>query len=171
MLEINSTQFTAENTINISKLERVNNTELLFELNPACDNQDKINKAKEDLMTVIYSNLDIKPENKNYKIEIINKDNNYYLKITNTSKEGSDYKLYEIKNRLNIADGVLKENNNLAEITNRPEDNISDDATIEPNKSIIIPLDELGKEKYFHITAMNRKELENKAKSFLEVAK
>ena len=124
--------------------EKIGANPLLFESGSEISKEEKLQKAKEELMAVLYSELDLDINDKSFKAEIVEKDNRYCLKLTRVSENGTNYKLGDIKDCLSIADDVLARENDLKDVTGRPNIYKSDSATIEPQKSLFIPLEEIG---------------------------
>ena len=132
---------------------------------------ERINEAKQELMNKIYSELNLDPADENFKVEIINVDGKYYLKLTRLKCEGTNYKLGDIKNKLSIANDVISNNNDLRDVTGRPNLNKSDSASIEPNKSIKIPLEEIGTTVHYHVDSWFPGNLHKAVQKFLDTVK
>lgn len=136
---------TTEKTKNSKQVIKEKTTEAWFNnYQQDSDKAHKIQQAKDEMMAKIHSKLGLDPADESFKAEIINENGKYYLKLTRVKEDGTNYKLGDIKNKLSIADDVIANNNDLKEITGRPNLYKSDSATIEPNKFIIIPVDDIG---------------------------
>lgn len=80
-----------------------------------------------------------------------------YLKLTRPADDKRrpemrrEFSNGAIKEKLGLKDNVLRDNNNLKDVTGRPNLDESSGATIEPGKSMLIPLSKLGENfKWYH---------------------
>lgn len=128
------------------------------------------NIAKENLEARVTELLDLKD---NFiRTSVINKDGKVYLKLSRPqndktrSKERHDFSTSAIKSKLGLKDGVIKQHNNLKDITGRDLNEESGSATIEPGKSMLIPLSELGQN--FSWYQFGRKNLVDYVNAYLE---
>ncbi len=126
-------------------------------------------KAKEDLEARVTKLLDLKD---NFlKASVVEQNGKVYLKLSRAqndkvrSDERHDFSMSAIKDKLGIKDGVIKQNNNLKDITGRDLYEESGSATLERGKSIMIPLSELGQD--FSFWQIGRKDLVEYVKNYM----
>lgn len=131
----------------------------------------KLEKAKEELMSIIHSELDLDPNDESFKAQIINQDGKYFLKLSRVKEDGTNYKLGCIKDMLSIADDVLDNNNKLKKVTGRPNLAKSDSATIKTGESLLIPLEDIGQKRHCNWRSWSLGNLKNAVKNFMNTAK
>lgn len=107
-------------------------------------------EAAENLKMRVLQILDLKDNFIKVSIEI--KNNRYGIKLTRPANdrrrtdERYEFSNGTIKDKLGIKDGVLKKYNDLRDVTGRQNLHESAGATMEPGKSLFIPLCELGRD-------------------------
>lgn len=126
-------------------------------------------KAKEDLEARVTKLLDLKD---NFlKASVVEQNGKVYLKLSRAqndkvrSDERHDFSMSAIKDKLGIKDGIIKQNNNLKDITGRDLYEESGSATLERGKSIMIPLSELGQD--FSWYQFGRKDLSDYVEKYM----
>lgn len=168
----NNFSLAVQNAQCLTEVPKASNSAPMFEnFGKTEDKTQRVNEAKQELMNRIYSRLDLDPADKSFKVEIINENGKYFVKLTRLVKGGTNYKLGEIKDKLNIADGVISENNDLQDVTGRPNLYKSDSATLEEKKFIKIPLEEVGTTIHLHVSSWFPGKLRDAVQQFSEVTK
>lgn len=134
--------------VEASSANKTNKNSGLFESDAKAAQEKQ--KAKEDLETRVTELLDLKD---NFlKANIVEQNGKVYLKLSRPlndkerPNERHDFSMSALKSKLGLKDGVLKKNNNLKDVTGRDLYEESGSATIEPGKSLIIPLSDLGQD-------------------------
>ena len=112
---------------------------------------DKTTECKNDLKATVANTMGYDAEDHYIKVAVVNKDGNYYVRLSRVAiderrpKDRDKFDLIAIKEKLGLNDGVLKENNDLKDVTDREK--IVESGTIEPGKHLDIPIESLGMRK------------------------
>lgn len=127
-------------------------------------------EAKKALENRITELLDL--EDNFLNVSIIEIDRKKYLKLSRNqndkirSGQRSSFNMGAIKSKLGIKDNVISKHNDMKDITGRELYEISNSATIEPGKTMVIPLSELGQNYSWYQFA--RKDLSDYVKKYIQ---
>ncbi|MBD5402484.1 hypothetical protein HDR58_06755 [bacterium] len=127
-------------------------------------------EAAENLKMRVLQLLNLKDDFLKVSVEVIN--NKSYVKISRPANDKRrtaqrrEFSNGAIKEKLGIKKGVLKANNDLVDVTGSPNLSESYGATIEPGKSLLIPISDLGQDYPWY--KFGAKDLKNYANNYLQ---